>query len=191
MGLSYYVIDTETTGIKAGWHEITEISIIRCSDRNQLTRLVRSDYPERANPEALRITGRSYESLSEGESKRDIVNLCNAFFEQDGLTPEHRCIIGHNVNFDKRFCHALWGEVGEVFPAVCWLDSLKVSKEWAKKIGKKPENYKLSTLLKFADINIKNVHTAEGDTRSLYILWEKYLRRVNTVSMIKRDVHKI
>ena len=191
MGLAYYILDTETTGVKAGWHEVVEISIIRCSDRHQLTRFIKAEYPERADERALMVTGKSIPDLMNGDSKEDVIGMCERFFDQDGLTPSHRCIIGHNVSFDKRFCHAMWESVGRVFPAVCWLDTLKVSKEWAKKIGRKPDNFQLSTLLKFADVKLQNVHSAEGDTRNLYIFWKKHLSKLNTVSMIKREPHLV
>ena len=55
-GLKFYVIDTETTGLKSGYHEMTEIGIIRCEDRVQLWRQIKCVYPERANIDALMIT---------------------------------------------------------------------------------------------------------------------------------------
>ena len=55
-GIHYYVIDTETTGLKSNYHEMTEIGIIRCSDRVQLWRQIKCFYPERASLDALEIT---------------------------------------------------------------------------------------------------------------------------------------
>lgn len=193
MSLIYYVLDCETTGLKAGWHEITELSIIRCTDRSQLTKQIKSEFPERASDQALQVTGRTLQDIMEGDDKEEVVNLFNKFLEQDGLTPEHRCILAHNSSFDKRFCHALWESVGETFPAVCWLDTIKASKEWALKIGKQPENYKLGTLVKFAGVkSVKGLHNAESDARNLYILWKKAIEnQINHVPFIKRIKHEI
>ena len=135
MSLSYYIIYNETTGLKAGFNEITEISIVRCSDRNQLTKKVLCDHPERATEIALKVTNRTFEDLLEGDSNEDVVEYCNAFFAQDGKTPEHRCMVAHNAGFDKRFCHALWSNCGQSFPAICWMDTIKFAKDGQKRLA--------------------------------------------------------
>lgn len=194
MGLAYYVIDTETTGISSKKHEVTEISVIRCSDRHQITRQIRAEFPERATPKALEITGRTIQDILQGEEKEVVVQSINEFIEQDGLTPEHRCMIGHNViRFDKNFCHALWEKVGSTFPAVCWLDTMKVAKEMVLKTGKKPENYQLSTLVKFAGITpMDGIHDAGSDTRNTYLFWKKSVQEgINPLKLIKRIKHNI
>jgi DNA polymerase III epsilon subunit-like protein len=190
--LKYYILDSETTGFKAGWHEMTELSVIRYDDRVQLTRQIKSEYPERANDQSLQITGRTITDIMKGADREDVVHVFNKFFNQDDLTPEHRCIVAHSAPFDKRFCHALWESVGETFPAVHWLDTVKVGKEWALKVGKQPENYKLPTMLKFAEVNpMKGIHNAESDARNLYLLWKKsHDIKLNQVKMIKRYEHK-
>ena len=169
-----------------------ELSVIRYDDRAQLTRQIKSEYPERANDQSPQITGRTITDIMKGDNREDVVLLFNKFFEQDGLTPEHRCIVAHSAPFDKRFCHALWESVGEVFPAVHWLDTVKMSKEWALKVGKKPENYKLPTMLKFAEVTpMKGIHNAGSDARNLYLLWKKsHDLKLNQVKMIKRYEHK-
>lgn len=172
--LKYYVIDTETTGIQADFHETIEISIIRCSDRHQLTCQIKADFPERASPKALEVTGKTKEDLFYGDRKEDVVRLCNAFFEQDGATPEHRCIIGHNASFDKRFCHALWAKCDQTFPAVVWMDTVKMSRLWAKMLGKQPKSFKLAKALEFANIKaMPGAHDAGSDARNTYLLWKK------------------
>lgn len=174
MGLEFYVIDTETTGLKAGFNEVTDVSIIRCSDRNQLTQKVKINFPERASDQALEITGRKFEDLLGGEAKEKVVDLCNNFFAQDGKTDEHRCIVAHNAAFDKRFCHALWGSCGKQFPAICWMDTIKFAKNWSKKIGQVPKDFKLGTVLKFAKITpLPGVHKADSDARNTYLIWKK------------------
>ncbi len=199
MGLNYYVIDTETTGLSAGWNEVTEISIIRCTDRRQLTKRVKAEFPERASEKALEITGRSFESLLDGDSKEDVIKMCNNFFAQDNLTPEHRCIIAHNAAFDKRFCHALWESVGKEFPAICWMDTIKFAKDWSKQIGALPEtntktgkpSFNLASVLKFANITpMPGQHSAAPDARNTYLLWKKGTDlNIDHLSSIKRYPH--
>lgn len=182
MSLNYYIIDTETTGLKAGYNEVTEISIVRCSDRHQLTKKVLCTFPERASDQALRVTNRKFEDLLQGDAKEDVVSFCNSFFAQDGKTAEHRCMVAHNAKFDKDFCHALWSECGMDFPAVCWMDTIQFAKDWSKTIGVLPEtktktgkpSYKLASVLKFANIiPMPGAHDAGSDARNTYLVWKK------------------
>ena len=55
--------------------------------------------------------------------KAEVVQRCEKFFSEDGATPAHRCIVAHNAPFDRKFLHALWGQVGKEFPANLWLDT--------------------------------------------------------------------
>jgi len=173
-GLSYYIIDTETNGLKPGWHEVTEISIIRCADRHQLTRQVAIKHPERSAEQALAITGKTIPDLLSGDSKADVIKACEEFFAQDGKDPEGRCIIAHRASFDKNFCYAMWEEFNKNFPAINWMDTIKFARIWAEKIGRKPENFKLPTVLKFAGIKpMPGQHNASSDARNTYLLWKK------------------
>src|ERR1700679_1153587 len=104
MSVVYYIIDTETTGLKINYHECTEIGIIRALDRVQLWRNIKCESPQNASFDALAITKKTLADLEKGFSRKEIVTECNKFFNEDGLTPAHRCIVGHNIfSFDKRF----------------------------------------------------------------------------------------
>lgn len=201
--MQYYIVDVETTGLKAGWHEVVEISIIRCDDtREQLTEQIKAEYPERASAVALEITGKTIPDLLQGQDREDVVLFANEWFARDGLTPEHRCMVAHKAMFDKKFCHALWNEVGEVFPAVCWLDTVEFTKMWSKKIGVLPEtktktgkpSYTLASSLKFAKIKaMPGMHDAGSDARNTYLLWKKGMETgiVDHLPLIKRWEHKL
>ena len=195
MGLHYYIIDTETTGLKAGYHEITEISIIRCTDRHQLTKKIRASYPDRANAISLEKTNRTMADLLVGDDKMSVIQACNTFFAQDGVSSEDRCIVAHNSAFDKRFCHATWESAGLVFPANNWMDTIKFAKEWAKRVGNEPANYQLATVLKFANIKpMPGAHDAGSDARNTYLFWKKGMDMaqnlgINHLQAIKREPH--
>lgn len=174
--IRYYILDLETTGLNHKVQECTEISIIRASDKLQLTRMIKCDFPERASLDALRITGKSLEDLKRGETKIDVVNKCNDFFAEDGCHPKDRCIVGHNIiNFDKKFLHALWESQGKEFPANLWLDTMQLTKQLYKNKGIK-EKANLEASCNFLGIR-KNAaaHSARGDSRSTYLLWKKLL----------------
>jgi DNA polymerase III epsilon subunit-like protein len=119
------------------------------------------------------------------------VEACEAFWNQDGKTAEHRCLIAHNAPFDKNFCHALWASVGKQFPVVCWLNTMQFVKEWAKKVGHPPKKFSLEEVLKFAKIKaIGEAHNAESDTRNTYMLFKKGMELgVDHLTSIKRYPH--
>ena len=200
MSLQYYVIDTETTGLKANYQEMTEIGIIRVTDRVQLWRQIKCEYPERANFDALAITKKTMADLDRGHNKHDVVAECQKFFEEDGLTPAHRCIVAHNAPFDRRFLFAFWEQSGKSFPAHLWLDTIPLTKEYAKQNGlivkaakgEKKQSFALHAALDLVKINkISEAHNAKVDSRNTYLLYRNLVeeKKVDYLPFIKTDIH--
>lgn len=204
MSLKFYVIDTETTGLKSGYHEITEVGIIRCDDRVQLHRSVICNYPERASYDALKITKKTIADLSKGFDKSAVVKECNELFANDGLTAAHRCIIAHNAAFDRKFLHALWESVGEEFPAHLWLDTIALTQKFIKQSDVSTLNItktatgRVSTALAAAcdTVGVKKIeraHDAKVDSRNTYLLWKKLVEdhKIDYLPEIKTSIHSI
>ena len=198
MSLFYYVIDTETTGLKAGYNEMTEIGIIRYTDRMQLWRQIKCEYPERANFDALAITKKTMADLEKGHAKEQVVEECTKFFEEDGGTPTHRCIVAHNASFDRRFLHALWESCGKEFPAHLWLDTISLTKDYAKKSGLVVKGTKQSFKLHDAcDIvgvkKLSDAHNAKVDSRNTYLLHKNLVeeKKVDYLPFLKPVIHTI
>lgn len=193
MGLNYYFLDVETTGLKAGWHEISQISIIRHSDRNQISKYIKVRNPSRTSPEALAATGRTMDDLRKGISKEEAVDACHKFLLSDGQTEEHRCIVGHNISCDKRFCHATWEEVGKVFPALLWLDTMACSKHYlTRQMGLEKPSVKLDACMDHFGLTKRgDAHNAIVDTQHNFILYE-HLKKVgfDFLPYIKRLPHE-
>lgn len=202
MSLLYYVIDTETTGLKANFHEMTEIGIIRCTDRVQLWRQIKCEYPERANFDALAITKKSMADLENGFDRSLVVEQCEKFFSEDGATPAHRCIVAHNAPFDKKFLHALWEQCGKTFPANLWLDTISLTKDFLKKTDQskltivKTATGRVSTQLHACCdmVGVKKIseaHNAKVDSRNTYLLYKNLVeeQKVDYLPFIKTDVH--
>lgn len=193
-GLQYYVIDTETTGLKAGYHEMTEIGIIRCTDRVQLWRQIRCESPERANFDALAITKKTLADLDKGHYKGDVVNECEKFFNEDGLTPAHRIIIAHNAPFDRKFLHALWEQMGKRFPADLWLDTMSLTRDYAKKIGLVKPKVNLHAACEIVGIKkFSDAHNAKVDSRNTYLLHKDLVdnKKVDYLPFIKTAIHAV
>jgi DNA polymerase III alpha subunit (gram-positive type) len=193
MSIEYYIIDTETTGLSEITNEVTEISIIRCSDKNQLNRFIKCEHPETVNKKALEVTGRTMQDLLKGDPKESVVKDCNEFFEKDGLQPENRCIVGHNiVTFDKKFLFALWEKCGLIFPANLWLDTLSYISAYAKRENLPKKRMNLVESMVALDLNpkTKNIHTAKIDSQNNFYLYQGLKKTgIPQVEIMKRFAH--
>jgi DNA polymerase III epsilon subunit-like protein len=201
MAISFYLLDTETTGLKTGFHEINQISLIRVADGMQRTVNVAVVYPDRATPEALRIQKKSKYDLKKGVTKEAAVSMVDRFLEEDKQTPAHRCIVAHNASFDRRFCHALWDSVMKPFTADLWLCTMAFSKRYAKKVGfekiaeaqglDKPK-FGLAELMGGFGLPSKfGAHSAAIDTQNTLTLFNFLMeQKLDYVSLIKRHPHK-
>lgn len=193
MNLNYFTIDIESLGLKCGYHEITEVSIINNTDRRQLSKFIWPEHPERVSQEALDVTGRTRADLLKGIPKKEAVEMFDKFINQDGLTPEHRVMIGHNVSFDRRFVHHLWGSLGKVFPANLWLDTKTLAKEYlTKQLGIIKPKLTLHASLEQCGIKPKlAAHNAINDTQSTYILHNHLIKNnIDYLPFIKRHLHE-
>ena len=193
-GISFYVVDCETTGLDSKKHEVNEISIIRCSDKVQLTEFIICDYPERASIDALNITGKSFDDLLCGNTKEYVINKINKFLNEDNLTPLHRCFIAHNSNFDMKFIHALYEKVGQECPVSLWLDTIPLTKTYTTKIGLQKPKLNLQSACDIVGVKkVAGMHSSKSDSRNTYLLYKDLVEQKNIdyIDLIKTSVHKI
>lgn len=188
-GLKYFILDVETNGLSAQVHEVSQLSIIRCSDLVQLSRYVKIEHPEKTSREALIKTGRTYNDLLKGDEKLEVIDRVEKFLAEDGSHPDERCGVAHNASFDRRFLKAMWESVGKKFPVNNWLDTRPMAKKYAMKLGLEKPSMTLENILKFAEIKgFSNFHNAIDDTRNLYLFWKKSLDLgIDYLDCIKRD----
>lgn len=193
-GLIYYVLDCETTGLSTVTQEMCEISIIRCHDRLQLSEVIKCERPEAASADALRITNKTFDDLLKGNAKEYVVDRVDRFLSEDGLTPNHRVCIGHNVSFDRRFCYALWDKVGKEFQINLWLDSMALTKIYAKQMGLIKPKVNLNASCDMLGIKkLAGQHSAKGDTRNTYLLWKNLTEKhgIDSLPLIKTIPHVV
>ena len=190
MALNYLIIDTETTGLSAS-HEIIQISVIRCSDKVQRTVNIKAEYPHRASPEALRIQGKTFHDLKFGSPKSEAVEIIHEFLLEDGLTPAHRCIVGHNVPFDRRFLFSTWESVNKKFPADLWLCTKEFTRKLAKRKGLVKPKLNLQASMEIAGLQPKlGAHNAVVDTMNTNELFQTLMNEnLNHLSLIKNIPH--
>lgn len=196
MGLSYFIVDVETTGLRHGHHDIVEISVIRYADRLQLSEQVKAVNPYNASYDALQITGKTMKDLYYGIDQEEMIEKVNDFINLDGLTPAHRCFVGHNVSFDRKFLHHTWSSHNKILPADLWLDTLALSKRLAKARGleKNAEGRQKFNLYATCDLfgvkKMGQAHTAKDDTRNTYMLFKYLLENdADILDNIKRIPH--
>lgn len=186
----FYLLDLETNGI-LNQHEITEFSAIRTSDLVQLTKQVSVSHPENSSLDALKITGKTIDDLKTGISKSDLIDIVNEFFTTDSSSPESRCIVGHNISFDRRFLFRHWEGFGKKFPAHLWMDTLEIMRKLAKK--RQLVKPKLSLQASCELLNIKTGngwHSAKGDTRNCFFLWRELMKEFDHIDFIKNIPHR-
>jgi DNA polymerase III epsilon subunit-like protein len=190
-GIIFYVLDLETNGLNHRFHEISELSILRAGDRTQLSRKVRVMKPENSNIDALRITNKTMDDLRKGISPTTLVDEVDNFLAEDGLTADHRCIVGHNaIRFDREFLWTLWARHKRTFPATNWLDTMHLAKAAAKKQQLIKPKLNLSAACDIFGVKkVAGQHNAQDDTRNCYFLWECLMQQIDYLDHIKRMPH--
>ena len=199
--LYYYVLDTETTGLKAGYHEVNQISCLRVSDGEIIIVDIKVDFPERVNQISLEIQGKTKSDLLKGIDKREGIKLVHDFISSDNHKLEERCMVAHNASFDQRFTHMEWDVVGLVFPANLWLCTKTLGRKYVKKVGEQkiikaqrtPKvKYGLNILMEGVGLTPKTgAHDAQVDTENCSELFNFLMNsEIEHVSSIKRVPHK-
>lgn len=191
-GISYYICDSETNGIDSKRHEMCEISIIRCSDRVQLTEFIKCEHPENSSFDALAITGKTLADLEKGISKEEAVEKIDKFLAEDGGGAAGRCFIAHNAPFDRRFIHALYDKCGKQFPADFWACTLAMAKAYVKKMGLGKTKVNLHAACDLLGIKkIASAHNAKMDSRNGYLIWKNLTetQQIDHLPFIKNFAH--
>ena len=166
-------IDTETTGLKAGKHEVIEIAILTETPDGEVEEWSTKIKPRRieeAHPKALEING--YAANSEAwDDAPDLSEVAPIVAEK----LRKGTIIGHNPKFDIRFVEAMLKEAGiESRISHHVVDTVTLAHEHLTPCGIK--NRKLDTIRDFFGWSAENAHTAMQDVRDTRYLYHKLIR---------------
>lgn len=82
-------LDVETTGTKPGYHEVIEVGF-RHSTKGGLCLQVQPQHIERAEPEALKVSGYNTSDWADARPFKDVVSRITEFVEDATL-------VGHNI----------------------------------------------------------------------------------------------
>jgi hypothetical protein len=103
--------------------------------------------------------------------------------------------VGHNIfTFDKRFLFALWESVGKEFPATLWLDTIPMTKQYAKDIGLIKPRVNLHAACDIVGVKkLSDSHNAKVDSRNTYLLWKNLVedKKIDHLPFVKTAEHKI
>lgn len=154
-------VDTETTGLTAGWHEIIEICAIRvCASTMRVVgsmyMKIKPDHMDRAHPKALEVNGYTDEAWSEALPLSVVLEMLSPLLSG-------ALMIGHNVSFDKDFIRAAYKQAHIQYPRGDYHTLDTVSLAWPLKLRSKVRNLKLATLCDYFGISNKGEHSAYAD----------------------------
>jgi DNA polymerase III epsilon subunit-like protein len=116
-------IDIETSGVRPGYHEILQIAVVPLDSElvpigNHFYTNVQPEYPERTEPEALRINGLSPDDLLDAPTQSRVADMLYEWFETLKLPQTGRLIpMAHNWAFENSFLKAWLGtaELDRIF----------------------------------------------------------------------------
>lgn len=116
-GNQMVVIDTETTGLEAGWHEMIQVCMLPLDsnlnprkDVNPFYILVKPDHPERADKKAMEVNQLTFAEIGQkGHDRIAAIDLFQKWVEKLGLpytkygNRKQIIPLGQNYAFDKGF----------------------------------------------------------------------------------------
>jgi DNA polymerase III epsilon subunit-like protein len=174
---SFYVADCETTGLNFEKHSPIEISIYRLSNDDQKTWLLQPINLNEIETIALRTNGHKLEDLKHEtkygrENYKDpnkvIIEIEN-WLSEDMVPAEHRCLIGHNISFDRYMLESLWAKCNssDSFPfGRRFIDTMVIElfNDYCK--GGFEKYYNLGNVIKKYGVKNEKAHSALADTKA-------------------------
>lgn len=172
------VVDVETTGFDAGYHEMIEIAVILCDKdfniKDSFVSKIRPMHPGNATQQALDVNGLNLKDLR-GEATPQQVR--NAFLQWHEDVVEGRPLepLAHNFIFDQRFLKVFFGRFYDEIFTYGYRDTKVTAKDF-KKCGllERGQSLKLVELCKHFNIP-HSAHNAQGDALATLALYKQFM----------------
>lgn len=152
-------VDTETTGLKAGAHQVIEIGAMT-GDGAEFVALIKLERGAEVSPDAMRVNGIDLRGREWRESAVSLRDALDAFVR---WLPTGAVLIAHNAAFDRRMLEADALRAGVTWPDVEWF----CTKTWADELRKRGElatiDSKLHTLCSHFGVPNDGEHRALAD----------------------------
>ena len=163
----FAVVDLETSGLSPGkGHRIVEIGIVRVSASGDFL----DEWSTLINPGRGRDTGAvaihriSNEMVAQAPHFRDVADDV-LFWLNSGV------VVAHNARFEADILTAAFAAIGRNVPTFPAIDTLRLSRQ----VVSCPD-YRLATLCRWAQVDLRDAHTALGDARATAQLLPALLR---------------
>jgi DNA polymerase-3 subunit epsilon len=162
----FVVVDTETTGTKAGEDRLIEVAAVRVFEGEVVDRFAQLINPERSVPHRItRLTGISTGMVFDQPPAAEVLPAFLDFLGEG-------VFVAHNLSFDLRFLNAELdradlGEIGNA--ALC---TLRLARRLLPDLRSKG----LSGLAKHYDIRIEARHRAYGDAQATATVLLHFMR---------------
>jgi len=172
--------DVETSGLSPFAHELIEIGAVKYNRyTNEFEKFESLLKPKRTLCEKnISVHGITNEDL---ESAPDPQAIVEAFFKFiEGTT-----LVAYNAQFDIGFLMAEHIQRSLKIEANNVLDALPLVRYTYRNQEGKPENFKLSTLNSYFDLNLKS-HRAFDDAVACMVVFLKGLERLDHLNKVKR-----
>ena len=210
MSYSYYVCDTETTGLDPEKNDTIEICLWRLGDAQSRTWCLRPLNPETIEDKALKINKHKREDIlgltKDGKEKYllpdDVLPQIEEWIMEDGASAEERVFIGQNPEFDYKFLYNLWKKTGhpEDFPFGYWrnenenigftIDTIQIARFIDLLLGKKRKYYNLGGLVSAFGVKKAQAHRADGDVQMTKELFEKFAEAFKESAKVFEDCYE-
>ena len=174
----YVLFDTETTGFKAKFNDITEIAAYKIEGGEIISYFHSYLKTDRKIPsEITQITGIDNNLLEEtGKDPERVMILSKKFI---GDTP----LVAHNVNFDVSFINEYFSRYGIPHVNNMLYDTVIMSRNYFKGLG----SYALSSIVESLHLYKGPYHHATDDTKALYRLFLEILKKINNIKNRSND----
>lgn len=162
-------VDTETTGLKAGAHQVIEIGAMT-AEGAEFVALVRLEQGAEVSPDAMRVNGID---LRGREWRTSAVSLRDALTAFLKWLPTDAVLVAHNAAFDRRMLEGDAKRVDIEWPDVQWF----CTKVWADELRKRGAlacaDSKLHTLCAHYGIPNDGEHRALADVIRMTRVFEE------------------
>lgn len=186
----YFIFDTETTGLKPGYHEILHLAgILVDSGLNEIGRgefKVHPNFPERAECDALNINGIDLKTWKATcETHREAIDRLHNWILTRNNKPGEIMLAGYNVFFDIGFYDAMLESVGkkDIF-SYRKIDIMSLAIDYIDMFNLSARNYKLTSICDSIGISTGGAHNAMTDADMALMLW-RYMR--NNILSLKEQ----
>lgn len=166
---TFVVVDTETTGGKAGADRIIELGAVRVQGGEVTGRFGQLINPERSIPSRItKITGITSAMVFDQSTAAEVLPRFLEFLGED-------VFVAHNLSFDRRFLDAELKRLDRSAlsnPALCTLRLARRLLPGLKSKG-------LSSLADFYDLHISSRHRALGDAEATATILQRLLAKLD------------